>query len=57
MLQYLTPDILLFFAGQRVGYVIGEDRLNGSFGTGQHGLIAMLLDTNRFPSSFRCLCT
>jgi hypothetical protein len=24
MLQYFTPDILLFFAGQRTGYIIGN---------------------------------
>jgi hypothetical protein len=24
MLSYFTPDILLFFAGQREGYIIGK---------------------------------
>jgi hypothetical protein len=35
MLQYLTPDILLFFAGQRVGYVIGKDPSIDCFGSGR----------------------
>lgn len=39
MLQYLTPDILLFFAGQRVGYVIGKDPFINYFGSGRHRFI------------------
>jgi len=35
MLQYFTPDILLFFAGQRTGYIIGE-----TFGNYMHALVS-----------------
>ena len=42
MLQYFTSDILLFFAGQRDGCIIGKDPIVSRFSLMDLGMMAQI---------------
>ena len=42
MLQYFTPDILLFFAGQRDGRIIGKDPIVSQYALTDLGMMAQI---------------